>query len=165
MNVLLAISYFVHLVATVVWIGGLAIFVLLVWPAAKRTLNQPETNHQFLATLQERFRPLANLSLLLLLGTGMVQTGANENYEALLTFTNTWTQAMLFKHIAFGGMILVAGILQFGIAPALERAKLLAARGQANELEAVLTREAHLTQLMLGLGILVLVCTAIATAV
>lgn len=165
MNVLLAISYFVHLVATVVWIGGLAIFVLLVWPAAKRTLNQPETNHQFLAILQERFRPLANLSLLLLLGTGMVQTGANENYEALLTFTNTWTQAMLFKHIAFGGMILVAGILQFGIAPALERAKLLAVRGQTNELEAVLTREAHLTQLMLGLGLLVLVCTAIATAV
>lgn len=164
-TVLLSISYFIHLIATVLWIGGLLIFTVFVWPAVKHSLYQPEANHQLLLDLQKRFRPLANLSLLLLLGTGMVQTGANENYEALLTFTNTWTQAMLFKHLAFGGMIVVAGILQFGIAPAIERASLLAARGQANELETILAREARLTQIMLGLGVLVLVFTAIATAV
>lgn len=164
-TVLLSISYLIHLIATVLWIGGLLIFTVFVWPAVKRNLHQPEANRQLLLDLQKRFRPLANLSLLLLLGTGMVQTGANENYEALLTFTNTWTQAMLFKHLAFGGMIVVAGILQLGIAPAIERANLLAARGQTNELETILAREARLTRIMLGLGILVLVFTAIATAV
>ena len=30
----LAISYFFHLLATIIWIGGLALLVLVVWPAA-----------------------------------------------------------------------------------------------------------------------------------
>jgi len=62
-------------------------------------------------------------------------------------------------------MILVTLILQLNIHPALERARLLAGRSGAAEEEAS-ARQAlrRLTALNLGLGILVLLLTAMITA-
>lgn len=162
-DILLTLSYFIHLGATVVWIGGMMIFVVYIWPLAHRFIDD-EKQREFSLTLQQRFRPIANLSLVLLLGTGMLQTGANENYDGVLTFENTWTIAMLFKHIAYGGMIVVAGLVQFGVVPALERATLLVSRGATDELDILLQREKRLFYVSLGLGIVVLFFTAVATA-
>jgi uncharacterized membrane protein len=162
----LTISYFLHMIATVFWIGGLVIFLLLVWPEARQTLNDPEASRRIEMRLRRRFRPIANLSLVVLLGTGMIQMSANDNYDGLLQFTNTWSIAMLLKHIAYAGMVVIAGLIQFGIAPALERANLLASKGkQPEEWAKLLKRERQFTWLMGGLGILVLFFTAIATAV
>ncbi len=161
---IISISQFIHLVASIVWIGGLLIFTVYVWPEVHRSVANPDESRQFVLRLQRRFRPVANLSLVSLLGTGMVQMGANANYEGLLAFTNTWTIAMLFKHLAFGGMVILAFILQLGVAPSIERAALLAARGATDELDRVMHREAFLTRLMLALGAIVLLFTAIATA-
>lgn len=161
---LLSISYFIHLVATVVWIGGLMIFTLYLWPEARRTIANPDESRQLLLRLQKRFRPVANLSLVMLLGTGMVQMSADDNYEGFLAFENTWSLAMLSKHLAFGGMIVLAIFIQFGVASAIERATLLASKGQSTALDKLLQRESRLNQIMLGLGIVVLVFTAIATA-
>lgn len=163
-DVLLSLSYFIHLGATVIWIGGMAIFVMYIWPTVHRHIND-DRQRDVLLSLQQRFRPVANLSLVLLLGTGMLQTGANENYDGLLTFENTWTIAMLFKHIAYAGMVVVAGVVQFGVVPALERATLLASRGNTEELDILLQRERRLFYASLALGIVVLFFTAIATAV
>jgi uncharacterized membrane protein len=162
---ILSTSYFVHLLATVTWIGGLLILTLFVWPLAHRFIRNPDESRQFVLGLQRRFRPMANLSLVFLLGTGMIQTGADPNYEGLLTFDNGWTIAMLFKHLAYVGMVALVGIVQFGIVPAIERATLLAARDQPNDLAQLIKREANLTRGLLGLGIIVLLFTAIATAI
>lgn len=163
-DALLSISHFVHLVATVTWIGGLLIFTLYIWPLARTTL-QNETQRQFVLSFTKRYRPIANLSLVLLLGTGMVQVGADEHYEGLFTFTNTWTIAMLFKHFAFGGMAVLAGVIQFAVVPALDQALLLAHKDDGVALQAAIERETHLMRWMLGLGLVVLIFTAIATAV
>ncbi|MCI0714141.1 MAG: hypothetical protein L0154_28550 [Chloroflexi bacterium] len=164
MNLLLTASYFIHLIATVVWLGGLLIFSLLVYPEARRTLTNHNENRQLLLNLQKRFRPIANLSLVTLLGTGLIQMSADANYKGLLVIENTWSVAILLKHIAFGGMIVVLLVLQFGVMPALERAMMLASKGKPNELDALLAREAKLTWLQMGLGGLVLIFTAVATA-
>lgn len=164
MNVLLAAAYFLHLIATVVWLGGLVILGLLVWPEARRTLSDGDENRRFLLNLQRRFRPWANLSLLVLLGTGLLQMAADPHYEGLLAVGNTWSVAMLLKHLAFGGMVVVMLALQFGVAPAIERAALLAQKGQPEALAAAQHRERRLAGIMLGLGGLVLLFTAIATA-
>ncbi len=165
-EIALSISHFIHLIATVLWIGGLAIFTLFIWPETRRTMRSTTVAElsPLILNLQKRFRPVANFSLVLLLGTGMVQMSADSNYDGFLTFSNTWTIAMLCKHLAFGSMVVLAGMIQFGIVPAIERATLLATRGQTDEMEPLLQREMRLTRLMLGLGILVLICTAIATA-
>lgn len=162
----LAISLFFHLVATVVWVGGLVILALLVWPETRRLLAASPALYALLTRLRWRFFPLANLSLVVLVITGLFQMTADPNYKGILDFGNEWSRAMLFKHIAFAGMVVCGLLLQFGVAPALERASLLAERGKGDpaEWERLRRREVRLTWLNLGLGVLVLVFTAWATA-
>jgi len=163
---LLALSYFVHLIATVVWIGGLVILSVLVVPAARRTLATSPEARRFYSQLRRRFFPLANLSLVVLLLTGIAQMSANEHYDGVLQFDNDWSRALLLKHIAFVGMIVCGLAMQYGVAPALERAILLTSHGKGSEadVERLERRESRLAWLNLGLGIAVLAFTAWATA-
>lgn len=162
----LVISLFFHLVATVVWVGGLVILTLLVWPETRRILASSPALYALLTRLRARFFPLANLSLAVLVITGLSQMTASPYYDGVLTFDNQWSQAMLFKHIAFAGMVVAGLLLQFGVAPALERASLLAERGKGDpaEWERLRRREVRLTWINVALGLLVLAFTAWATA-
>jgi uncharacterized membrane protein len=152
---LLASSYFLHLVATVVWLGGMALLVFIIWPAQKGSESP------LVAAIEKRFRPFSNFSLLVLMMTGVVQTGQEDDYNGLLTFDTPWSKAILAKHIAFFGMVAIVGFLQFGLASTLERAKLLK---RAEEVELLQGRERRLTRINLVLGMVVLIFTAIATA-
>jgi hypothetical protein len=91
---------------------------------------------------------------------------ADPNYEGVMQFTNDWSRAILLKHLAIGGMVVCGVALQFWVAPALERASLLAERGKGDpEAWARLHRyEVRLTGVNLALGVLVLAFTAWATA-
>ncbi|MBZ0307581.1 MAG: CopD family protein [Anaerolineae bacterium] len=156
---LTAISYFFHLLATVIWLGGMALLVLVIWPA------QRHTSEALLDTIEKRFRPMANFSLLVLLMTGVVQTSSDDNYGGMLDFSNDWSKAILGKHLVFIGMIVIVAFLQFGLEPALERAKLLASRGQvSDDLTRLRERQHFLTRVNFVLSLVVLVFTAIATA-
>lgn len=166
---LLALSFFLHLVATVVWIGGLTLLTALVWPEARSLLARADESGallEFLERLRKRFYPLANLSLVVLIVTGLFQMDKSPHYDGLLQFTNDWTRAILLKHIAVLGMLVVGAVMQWVVMPALERATLLVRRGKdAPDLERLRHRERQLTALNCGLGIIVLLLTAIATAI
>ncbi len=164
---LLAINYFFHLIATIVWIGGLALLALVVWPAARQALAGDPAQASLLKAIRQRFTPLANLSLVVLIVTGMFQMSADPNYDGMLVFDNDWSRAILLKHVAILGMVIAGAVVQWGVAPAQERLALLRARGKAAppEEEARLAgRERALNLLSLGLGLVVLAFTAVATA-
>jgi len=74
---------FVHLIATVVWIGGIVFMALVVTPVAG---SEPGCS-RFLTAIQRRFTPIANLCLAALIVTGMVQLTANTNYVGFLNFS------------------------------------------------------------------------------
>lgn len=158
---LAAISYFFHLLATVVWLGGMAMFVLLIWPVQRRSPDALPG----LEAIENRFRPIANFSLLVLLMTGVVQTSTDDHYSGLLDFSSDWSRAILGKHLAFIPMVAIVAFLQFGLEPALERARLLAAKGKStDEVSQLRERQRLLIQVNFGLSIIVLIFTAIATA-
>jgi uncharacterized membrane protein len=163
---LLAASFLLHLIATVVWIGGLVTMALVVWPGLRRAVSDEAALGRTVEAIDARFRPLANLSLVVLVLTGLVQMNANVNYKGFLNFDNLWAQAILLKHVSIVGMIAVGATMQFVIQPALQRHALLARAGVANEAEAVALRRRmqRLSSLNLVLGIVVLVFTAIARA-
>lgn len=163
---ILAISYFFHLIATVVWIGGLVTMTLLVVPIARRTLTEQPALERFLLAIRRRFIPLTNFSLVVLIFTGLIQLTGDSHYDGVLQFTNDWTKIILLKHIAVGGMLLCGLAMQFWLAPALERAQLLAERGKSDPQEEtrLRRREVQLTWMNVALGILVLAFTAWATA-
>ena len=163
----LAISLFFHLLATVVWIGGLVIITVLVWPEARRVLAENPAAYQFLTRLRKRFMPLSNLSLAVLLVTGLFQMTADPNYEGVLQFANEWSQVMLLKHLALVGMVICGVALQFWVAPALERTSLLLENHKGDPADWARLRryEVRLTWVNVILGILVLGFTAWATAI
>ncbi len=162
----LALSFFLHMTATVVWIGGLFLLTILVWPESRALIERHEQSGvliELLDRLRKRFYPLTNLSLIVLIVTGLFQMEENPHYDGLLQLTNDWTRAILLKHIAVLGMLLVGVTMQWGVLPALERATLVVRHGKESpDIERLRSRERQLTVLNLILGIIVLVFTAIA---
>jgi uncharacterized membrane protein len=158
----LTLIYWLHMLATVAWVGGLAAIVLLVIPISRRALP-PEGQAALLEAVQRRFDPLGWMSLVVLLATGMFQMSANPNYQGMLAITNRWAVAILVKHLLFLGMIAVNALLTWGVLPGLRRAALLRSRGlPAPEAEALQRREMGLLRLNLALGGLILALTALA---
>lgn len=162
----LAISYFFHLVATVVWIGGLVTLTVFVWPETRKALANNPALYAYLTRLRKRFYPLTNFSLVVLTFTGFIQMSGDPHYDGVLKFTNEWSQLLLLKHIAIIGMVVCGLVLQYGVTPALERASLLLEHGKGDqaEWEKLRQREIRLTWVNVILGLAVLGFTAWITA-
>ena len=160
----LAASYWVHLLATVVWLGGIALMAFIAWPAMRQgTLS---SNQWF--QLQKRFLPWVNAALVLLLITGFIQMTNDENYNGFLVIDGVWAWAMLLKHIAYVGMVALTAYLQFSLYPAMARLALLSESSPetaAAERDKAAAREIRYLRLNVMAAMLVLLFTAIATAV
>jgi uncharacterized membrane protein len=160
----LTLAYWLHMLATVAWIGGLVALNYLFIPAARAGLAAVDYS-QLLDRIQRRLDPLGWFSLTVLVGTGLFQMIASPNYEGLLQVSNRWSQAILIKHIAFLAMTAVSAYLTWVLLPGLRRLALLHARGQEPSGMAELEkRERSLLRLNLILGIVVLGLTALARA-
>ncbi|MCL5429458.1 MAG: CopD family protein [Chloroflexi bacterium] len=158
----LLVSFWLHMLATVVWIGGLAALALFVLPTMRRSLKAGEFA-KWLTALNKRLDPIGWLSLGLLTFTGLVQMDANPNYAGFLAFSNPWSQAILLKHVAFLGMIAVSAYITWGVIPALQRSALKLARGLRDDSgKRWQNRLQQLIVLNFFLGLLVLAFTAVA---
>lgn len=149
---MLALAYWLHMAATVVWIGGL-FFQSVVLPPALRKVNRPGP---LLESLRRRFQPLAWLSLAVLVGTGLVQMSASPNYEGLLSVANPWSQAIFVKHLAIFLMVAIAAYQTWVLQPRIARQALLGREADH------LSRFGRLSLVNLVLGILVLGLTGLA---
>lgn len=164
MNWILSINYFFHLITTVTLLGSLAAVMILALPALRRG---EITQNQWL-TLQKRIIPWANGSLIVLLLTGFYQMTNDPSYSGFLIFDGVWAWAMLFKHIAYAGMAGVTLFLQFSVYPDVDRLNLLAQSKPdlaAAEQDKLINREQQLLRLNVICAVLILLFTAIMTAV
>jgi uncharacterized membrane protein len=168
LDAILVASYFLHMAATVVWVGGIAVMALVVYPGARRALGSgPGPAAAVIAECQRRFSPLAMLSLVTLIATGLIQMSVNPNYNGFLKIDSTWAAAILLKHLAFGVMALVGAYSVWGLSPALNRLALLESKGKltGDELSSLRTREERLNRFNLVCALIVLLLTAIARSV
>lgn len=158
----LLLSFWLHMAATVAWLGGLAALSLFVIPTARRSLS-PRDFANWLTTLNQRLDPIGWFSLGILIFTGLLQMDSSPNYAGFLTLSNAWAIAICLKHIVFFGMIGVSGYLTWGVAPALRRAAFSRAKGKPGKKDELwLRRFQGLITLNLALGLLVLIFTALA---
>src|SRR6185295_511102 len=103
----LALSFWLHMLATIVWVGGLALMALVVWPGARAVLGPGPELAALIRRLQTRFGLMAWGSLAVLTATGLTQMVANKNYSGVLVIDNPWALALLVKHLSIGAMILI----------------------------------------------------------
>jgi uncharacterized membrane protein len=161
---ILALIYWLHLLATVLWAGSLAAISLLILPAMKRTLNA-EMQLIFIEALQKRLEPIAWFSISLLILTGLFQMSVNPHYDGFLSTSTQWSLAILAKHILGVVMIFVSAIQTWEVIPAIRRAILLSKKNDnAQQLDTLRRREIFLLRVNLGLAILILGATAVARA-
>lgn len=160
----LAITYWLHLLATVTWVGSLAGISFLVLPAMQRSLNS-ETQLIFLEALQKRLEPIAWFSMSLLVLTGLLQMSVNPHYDGFISVSTQWSLAILTKHLLGIVMVVVSAIQTWEVIPAIRRAILKSKKmANAEELNALRGREVLLLRMNFGLSILILLATAFARA-
>jgi uncharacterized membrane protein len=160
----IAVTYWLHFLGTVTWVGSLAAITFLILPAMKRTLDL-DAQLALIEAIQKRFEPVTWFSLSLLILTGLFQMSVNPRYDGFLSTSTQWSLAILAKY--FLGMIVIAvsAIQTWEVIPAIRRAILTSKKtGNTEELEALQRREIMLLQISLALAILILAATAVARA-
>jgi uncharacterized membrane protein len=158
----LTLIYWLHMLATVIWVGSLAAISLLVLPSIKRTLD-PDTQLAFIEALQKRLEPIAWFSISLLVVTGLFQMSVNPHYDGFLSTSTQWSLAILTKHILGVFMVVTSAIQTWEVIPAIRRAIIMSKKSKnTEELDDLRRREIFLLHLNLGLSVLILGATAVA---
>lgn len=158
----IALTYWLHMLATATWVGSLAAIALLILPAMRRTLDA-ETQLVFIEAMQRRLEPIAWFSISLLVLTGLFQMSVNPHYDGFLAISTQWSLAILAKHILGVIMIVVSAIQTWEVIPAIRRAILISKKNkEAANLDSLRKREINLIRINFGISTLILLATAFA---
>ncbi len=161
---LLSLFYWLHMLATVVWLGGLASLSIFILPLAERSLDE-SAYARFLDGVQRHLEALGWLCLLILVGTGLFQMVANPNYQGFLEIQNHWALAIFLKHLIFAVVVGLNAYITWVLTPKLRRLALYRAKGKEMAQEQHLQmRMAFMLRLNLILGLIILALTALARA-
>lgn len=158
-----ALTYWLHLLAVVTWIGSLVSISLLILPAAVRTL-QPVDQLAFIEAIHKRLEPISWFSISLLVVTGLFQMSVNVHYNGFLSTSNQWSLAILTKQVLVVIMIVVSAIHTWEVIPAIRRALMRKDKINQDELATLQHREVTLLRASLVLAALILLATAFARA-
>ena len=160
----LALIYWIHMLATVTWIGGIVAISILVLPAAKRVLK-PVDQLAFLDAMQKRLEPLAWFSITALIATGLFQLSTNEHYNGFLDVSTQWSLSILIKHSLGLVMGAVTAVQTWEVLPAIRRTLMRKEKGASEEeIIRLQKREERLLKANLILSVLILGATALARA-
>ncbi|MGE5642905.1 MAG: CopD family protein [Byssovorax cruenta] len=160
----LALTFWLHLLATVTWVGSLAGVSFLVLPAMQRALT-PETQLVFIEAMQKRLEPIAWFSMSLLVLTGLFQMSVNPHYDGFISVSTQWSVAILTKHILVIVMVVVSAIQTWEVIPAIRRAIVRSKKNNdIEQLDTLRRREILLLRMNFGLSVLILLATAFARA-
>ncbi len=96
-----------HILATVTWIGGMLTNFFILRPAVVKSLKPPESA-KLMGTLMKRFRIMVYVSIVILGVTGIPLKIINENYISIINFENNWEIISFIKHICYGILVLLA---------------------------------------------------------
>lgn len=160
----LALTYWIHLFATVAWVGSLAGVSLLILPAMKRSLDSA-SQLVFIEAMQKRLEPIAWFSMSALVLTGLFQMSVNPHYDGFLSTSTQWSLAILTKHMFGIVMVVVSAVQTWEVIPAIRRAIVRSRKSDnSSEIESLRKREIRLLRINFGLSLLILLATAFARA-
>ena len=159
----LALTFWLHLLATAAWIGSLASINLMVLPAASRALKTPD-RLSLVDMIQRRLEPITWFSVSLLVATGLLQMSVNPHYNGFLSTSGQWSLAILSKHVLVATLIAVSAVHTWDVLPSMRRALLRKERLESGELEKLERREQRLLRASLVLAALILLATGFARA-
>jgi uncharacterized membrane protein len=158
----LALIFWLHLLATVAWIGCIISISILILPAAAKTLK-PVDHLALIEAMQKRLEPIAWFCMSLLLITGLFQMSVNPHYDGFLSTSTQWSLAILTKHILGIFMVVASAIQTWEVIPAIRRTLMKKVVDDV-QIVTLQKRETLLLRINFGLSVLILLATAFARA-
>ncbi|MDF1594075.1 MAG: CopD family protein [Desulfobacterales bacterium] len=108
MNPWILISgHFFHVIGTVVWIGGILMTLLVILPGSKAAIESSSMVGGLMKEVAKRFTPLANISILLLIATGIIIFYYDKNYKSFIDMNNRRNMLIALKHFIVAIMIII----------------------------------------------------------
>lgn len=159
----LALTFWLHLLATATWIGSLISIYMLVDPAARRALT-PVEHLALIGAIRKRLEPIVWFSVSLLVVTGLFQMSVNSHYNGFLSTSGQWSLAILAKHILVAILIAVSATHTWDVLPAMQRALMRKDKIDSVAVASLQRRESILLRWSLVLAALILLATAFARA-
>ena len=155
-EVLLVLGVWIHLFASVVWIGGIFFILFVALPGAKETLEQPG---KLMGALSKRFVPLANISILLIFVTGIIMSLSSHSLSEITSLSSAWSQALSVKIMI---ALIMTGIHFYrGLVLAQKIAKLTAEGGHSEKVSGLQRLSLNLVKVNFLFGLTVLLVTSI----
>ena len=148
-QLLIPLSYWLHALATAIFIGQFILLALIYIPALSK-------NGTALSEISKRSRPWMYASLLTFIVTGTYLMLIDPGYLGLMNFGNFWGITMLLKHI----LVLVMIGMGFWFNAILRVGPMM----NSNNPEQAIVRFRKYVNAMAVCGVLVLIITALAQA-
>ena len=145
-----------HIMATLAWIGGMFTNFFLYLPAMGKVLDPP-TLGKLMGTVMKRFRIIAYISIAILLLSGLFMALSHGAYEEMFHFNNRFKIILLLKQLIFLVMIVMVVYAFEVLAPKVARK---AIEGPSPELARMQKFQMSFATVGFILGILVLILTA-----
>lgn len=155
-EVLLVVGVWIHLLVSIVWIGGIFFILFVALPGAKETLEQPG---MLMGALSKRFVPLANISILFIFVTGILMSLLSRSLGEITSLGSSWSRMLSVKMIL---ALIMAGIHFYrGLVLAPQITKLTAEGGNTEKVSGLQRLSLNLVKVNFLFGLTVLLVTGI----
>jgi len=156
-NPILQIGFdFLHLMATVAWIGGMFFNFIVVMPSLAKTLPPPDMG-RVLGNMLKKVRIIVYVSLLILFVTGIPMKISSEYYVGIINFDNTWEIITFIKHV-FVALLALLAIYNFEFL--IPKVGKIASQGPSPQLGLLKKRQKFLGALSFLFGIITIFLSA-----
>lgn len=146
----LVLFHWFHLLAAVIWIGGIASILFVVLPSARKVLSGEAAN--LMKEISGKFTPMANLSVVLLIATGLALIFTDNQPAGFGESDNAWTFPFGLKLILASVMILIHFYRNLVLAPKIARTTSETSKTSLQKLSLSLVK----MNLIIGIAVLLL---------
>lgn len=98
----------VHLIAAVVWIGGLALLVFGLRPSLRKAIPDEAARNAMEAPLHRRFVVISAMAAAVLIASGFMMMVTDTHFEGFGNYASFWSRLMAAKH---GLFVVLVGVL------------------------------------------------------
>ncbi len=104
-DILNTLIYWIHTIASVFWIGGIAFILLIFIPKTKQILGKEAS--ELIGTISKTFKLHVNISIFILVVTGIALSMKNEPVPVQIEQSDNWKILLIIKHILVAIMIFI----------------------------------------------------------
>ncbi len=163
MQTSLGLATWLHLVAAVLWMGGVLTLLYIVWPELKSALGFSSARTRIAYGVVRRFTWVFLTCIVVLIASGIYMMREDENYLGILDFRNTWSKLLVFKHALFVVMVAAAIYIGFVVNPRIGRS--LKEGRHAAVAAKMAVRQRRMAYLNIALILLILLITGLLTGI